>query len=163
MCLQEIRLFRPGEPVPRSPLLTLTNLARMADITVSSVHGGYDVEGLVDGVVSGFPKQTRHEWASRREKTGAFVRLRWARSVRARSVLLFDRPNSLDQVQAGVLLFSDGSTLPVGALPDDASKGLLIKFPEKQIDWLAFFITKVKPGTQNIGLSELAVFGSAEP
>ena len=163
MCLQQIRLFRPNESIPRSPLLTLTNLARMADITVSSVHPGYDVEGLVDGVVSGYPKQIRSEWASRREKTGAFVRLHWARSVRVRSVLLFDRPNLLDQVQAGVLLFSDGSSLSIGALPDDASKGLLIKFPEKRVDWLAFFVTKVKPGTQNIGLSELAVFGSAEP
>jgi len=74
-------------------------------------------------------------------------------------VILYDRPNTTDQVTAGTLEFSDGSVLTVGPLPDDAKKGLELRFPSKSITWLRFTVTAVKPGTQNAGLSEIGVFG----
>jgi hypothetical protein len=47
----------------------------------------------------------------------------------------------------------------LGELPDDAAKGLEVKFAPKKIQWLIFVVEKTKGTAQNIGLSEIAVFG----
>lgn len=151
MCLQEIRLAKPGEPLPES------SLASRAKVSASSTYQGYAVAGLVDGVVGGYPGDTAREWCTDGEREGAFVRLAWDEPVTIGKVTLHDRPNDLDQVQAGLLVFSDGSTLPVGELADDGKAGTTVSFPPKSVTWIAFFVTKVKPSTQNIGLSEFEV------
>ena len=73
-------------------------------------------------------------------------------------IQLFDRPTELAQMTGGLLVFSDGTTIRVGALPDDARQGLEIRFPPKRVKWLLLAIDAVKPGTTNVGLSEMAVF-----
>ncbi len=59
-----------------------------------------------------------------------------------------------------MLVFSDGSTLKTGELPDDAKKGLEIRFEPKTVSWVSFFVNTVKPGTPNVGLAEMAVFAA---
>lgn len=149
MCLQEIRLTKPGEAVPER------SLASQAKIAASSTHKDYATAGLVDGVPGGYPGDIAQEWCSDGEREGAFVRLAWDEPVTLGRITLYDRPNSLDQVQAGLLVFSDGTTLPVGELADDGKTGTAVSFPPKTVTWVAFFVTKAKPGTQNIGLSEI--------
>ena len=73
-------------------------------------------------------------------------------------IWLFDRPNNLDQITSGLLVFSDGTTLKTGPLPDDAKRGLEVRFPAKTVNWVAFLVTGAKAGSPNIGLAELAVF-----
>jgi hypothetical protein len=84
----------------------------------------------------------------------------WSEEQTVDRVWLFDRLNDPDQVTGGLLIFSDGSTEPVGALPDDARQGVEVFFPPKKIKWLIFAVTAVKPSSRNIGLSEIAVFRS---
>lgn len=159
MCLQEIKLLAAGDPLPQPTALEGgDNVARQAAVTASSVHSDYAAEGAVDGVVGGFPGETRHEWATNGERGTAMLRLTWNEEQTIDRVWLFDRPNALDQVASGMLVFSDGSTLPVGALPDDAAKGVELRFPAKRVRWLIFAVTGVKEGSPNIGLSEIAVF-----
>ncbi|MDQ2688165.1 MAG: hypothetical protein M3Y28_09895, partial [Armatimonadota bacterium] len=76
-------------------------------------------------------------------------------------ILLYDRPNLDDQVTLGTITFSDGSTLAVGTLPNDASQPLELKFPAKTITSLTFKVTGISPSTQNIGLAEIAVLRAA--
>jgi len=57
-----------------------------------------------------------------------------------------------------MLVFSDGSTVTTGPLPDDAKQGLEVAFQPREITWLAFIVTSAKNGTANVGLSELAVW-----
>ena len=60
---------------------------------------------------------------------------------------LFDRPNTLDQITAGTLEFSDGSTIKLEKpLPDTAAKGLEISFPPKTISWVKLTITGCEGG-----------------
>ena len=59
-----------------------------------------------------------------------------------------------------MLIFSDGSTIQTGELPDDARRGLEVRFPSKRVKWVIFAINDAKPSTQNIGLAEIAVFRS---
>lgn len=75
-------------------------------------------------------------------------------------VWLFDRPNSLDQIPRRLLIFSDGTTIETPELLDNARQGGETVFPPGEAKWLAFLVTATKPGTQNVGLAELAVFSS---
>ncbi|MBC7350993.1 MAG: hypothetical protein H5U08_01435 [Thermogutta sp.] len=159
MCLQEVRLFSREEMPPDSPLSARHNLARTASVTASSTYPGYRCEAACDGVVAGFPQSPAREWASSGESDTAFIRLTWPEPVTVDRVWLFDRPNSLDQITKGRLIFSDGTTIETPELPDDATRGVEIAFPPREVKWLAFFVTATKPGTQNVGLAELAVFG----
>ena len=109
--------------------------------------------------MGGYPEDISAEWAADGEKTSATLRLNWDNPQIVNRVWLFDRPNThADQVTAGMLIFSDGSTITVGELPDDASAAKEITFPPKEVAWLKFVVTSVKPQTQNTGLAEIAVF-----
>ena len=164
MCLQEIKLLSAPAPatpdIPaQNPLASADNIAAKALLTPSSVRSGYSVTGAVDGIVlHGYTGDTTREWASDKERETAMLRLTWSEEQTVDRVWLFDRLNDPDQVAGGLLIFSDGSTEPVGALPDDARQGIEIFFPPKRIKWLIFAVTAVKPSSRNIGLSEIAVF-----
>ncbi len=143
------------------PIKSNRNIARKAEVAVTSTYKGYSAEAAIDGVVAGYPDDPSAEWASDGEKTSAMLRLNWDKLYTVNRIWLFDRPNThADQVTAGRLVFSDGTTINVGELPDDASAAKEITFPPKQVTWLKFIVTSVKPETQNIGLAEIAVFGA---
>ncbi|HEY9174911.1 MAG TPA: hypothetical protein VI136_21690 [Verrucomicrobiae bacterium] len=158
MCLQEVKLLTPDDATEPDALNGPDNIAGEARVSVSSAHSGYAAAAVTDGVVDGFPRDTTREWASAGEQDSAFVRLTWNTSQTIDRVWLFDRPNDLDQVTSGMLIFSDGSTLATGALPDDGKQGVELRFEPRTVTWLAFFVTKAKKGSPNIGLSEIAVF-----
>jgi hypothetical protein len=158
MCLQEVKLLGTDDKPPDTPLGSKKNIAPFAQITVSSVHPDYQALGLTDGTVDGYPGNIMHEWASNGEKNTAMVRLTWNEPQTINRIWLFDRPNDLDQINSGLLVFSDGTTLKTGQFPDDAKKGLEISFEPKTAEWLVFIINDVKRNSLNIGLSEIAVF-----
>ena len=103
------------------------------------------------------PGDRTQEWSSGK-LTGGVLRLDWNAPQTIDRIQLYDRPNLDDQVTSGLLTFSDGSTLPVGDLPDDAKAPREVRFLAKTVTWLSFTITGVKSKTQNGGLSEIAVF-----
>ena len=164
MCLQEIKLLSLpasalSDAAPPNPLTSEDNIAPQAQLTASSVLSGYSVTGAVDGIVlHGLTSDATHEWVSNGERETAMLRLTWKEEQTINRVWLFDRLNEPDRITAGLLIFGDGSTLPVGALPDDARQGLELNFPPKKTKWLTFAVTAVKPGSRNIGLAEIAVF-----
>jgi hypothetical protein len=162
MCLQEVKLLGPADSVATDPINSPDNIAPDAIVTAGSVHPDYSAAGAVDGVVNGYPGDIRHEWASKGEKDTALIRLTWNKPQTIHLVWLFDRPNKLDQITSGMLVFSDGSTLATGELPDDAKQGLEVSFPPKTVTWLIFVVTGAKKGSPNIGLSEIAVFTAAK-
>ncbi len=148
-------------PLPLTPhidaILTPDNVARTAHVTASGAEGGYTAEGAVDGVAGGYPDDKANEWSAG-SKAGAFLTLTWDTPQTIDHVALYDRPNTNDQVTAGVLAFSDGSAVPFGALPDDGKTPLDVRFPAKTITSLTVKVTAVKPSTENAGLSEIAVY-----
>ncbi len=139
------------------PILSQDNVARTARVTVSGVENGYEAEGAVDGIAGGYPDNKASEWSAG-SKIGASLTLTWDTPQTVDHVALYDRPNTNDQVTAGTLTFSDGTSLPFGALPDDGKTPLLLRFPPKTITSLTFRVSAVKPSTENAGLSEIAVY-----
>ena len=143
----------------KDPLKDSSNIAPQAKVTASSTYKGYSAEAVIDRAVGGYPEDISAEWASNGEKASASLQLSWDKAQTINRIWLFDRPNMhADQVTAGTLIFSDGGKINVGELPDDASAAKEITFGPKEVIWLKFVVTSVKPETQNIGLAEIAVF-----
>jgi len=155
-----------GQP-PGDPLKGENNAALQARVNVSSVHQKnkpftelieYFGEGAVDGIVNLDAEINAHEWVSRGERETAMIRLSWDSPQTVRRVWLFDRPNPDDHITSGMLLFSDGSVVRVGELPNDAKASKELSFPPKTVTWVIFAVDTVSKETANAGLAEMAVF-----
>jgi hypothetical protein len=62
-------------------------------------------------------------------------------------------------VTSGTLTFDDGSSASVGQLPNDGTS-VSVSLGNKTISQLRFTVNSVSSSTLNIGLAEIAVFGS---
>jgi hypothetical protein len=171
-CLQEVKLLdeRTLNSLPetqqKDPIKSGNNIALRAQVSVSSVQDKskpmtevpqFFGEGAVDGVVEYSDDVNPREWRSQ-ERSTAMIRLSWDRPETVCRVWLFDLPNSKDQVLSGLLVFSDGSAIRVGDLPNEGRSAREIAFSAKKITWLAFIIDSVSRETGNAGLAEIAVF-----
>ena len=143
-------------PVRTNPADSVRNIAPAARLSVSSLQPNTHMDGLTDRVVSGYPTDLKYEWASGGEREGAWVQLDWPSAQRIDTIWLHDRINAVDQVTAGNLQFSDGSSLSVGVLPNDGT-GVCIRFAPKTVRWVRFTATGARDGTQNAGLAEFVV------
>lgn len=129
-------------------------------VTVSSQNTALGQLGskAVDGIIDGNPGDGTKEWATMGELAGAWIQLTGNRPATIAQVILHDRPNLTDHILGGTLSFSDGSTVPVGALPNDGT-GLTVSFPTRSVMWIRFTITSAVG--QNTGLSELELFSTS--
>ena len=69
---------------------------------------------------------------------------------------MYDRPNLNDQITGGNIQFSDGTSIPVGTLPNNGT-AYTLTFTAKTVTSLQLNITSVSPTTSNIGLAEIQV------
>jgi LmbE family N-acetylglucosaminyl deacetylase len=135
------------------------NIAFLAIATASSENTSTDQTAAkaIDGVIDGYPSDYTKEWATIGGEAGSWFKLTWSSPQTINQVILYDRPNLDDQITGGNLQFSDGSSMPVGALNNDGSP-VTITFPAKTITSLQLNITSVSASTRNIGLAEIQVF-----
>ncbi len=152
---------------PADPLKSVSNLALRARVNMSSVHKKnkpftelipYFGEGAGDGVVDPAAEINSHAWVSLEERETAMIRLSWDSPQTVGRVWLFDAPGLKEHITSGVLLFSDGSAVKVGDLPDDARSAPEIAFPAKTVNWIVFAVDTVSKETRSAGLAEFAVF-----
>ena len=124
-----------------------TNVAPLATVTASSDNpaDGQTAVKAVDGVIDGFPGDYTREWATNGQGVGAWINLAWSSPKTLTSVSLYDRPNLDDQIAGGTLSFSDGSSLPVGALPNNGA-ALTLNFATKTVTSLRLTVDAVAPG-----------------
>ena len=133
---------------------SLDDLALRAKPSTSNGRG----ENAIDAVADGAPGFPNNEWAVKAGTPKASIKLTWPDGIKAKRILLYDRPDPNNKVLAGKLTFSDGSSLDVGELPPDGKTPANITFPEKEITWVQFEVTKTSPTTKSAGLSEFGVF-----
>ncbi|MFS2032005.1 PIG-L family deacetylase, partial [Curtobacterium sp. CT11-45] len=137
-----------------------------AAVTASSENpaDGQTAVKAVDGVASGYPDAPTAEWATRGGGTGSWLQLAWSSAVTLGAVDLADRPNADDQVTAGTLTFSDGSSVAVPTL-DNGGAFTRVTFSSRQVSWVKFTVTGVSATTRNVGLAEIRTFapGSTTP
>lgn len=155
-----------ADSLPATTIVTVLgatpiNIAPQATVLVSSENGADSQLGskAVDGVISGYPGDYTREWATAGQRTGAWIELRWTAPMFISRVVLFDRPNGNDQIQAATLTFSDGSTVTVPALNNNGTASI-VNFSPKSVTSVRLLVTAVASATENIGLSEFEVFGT---
>jgi LmbE family N-acetylglucosaminyl deacetylase/lysophospholipase L1-like esterase len=147
--------------VVREALLNATNISGSASSVTASSEApatGQLAVKAIDGVVDGYPGDYTKEWATSGGKAGSWIRLDWTLAYTINKVVLYDRKNTNDQVLSGTLLFSDGTKVAVGALPDSGS-ALTVSFAQRTVTWVRFTIDTVKSTTANVGLMEMEVYG----
>jgi LmbE family N-acetylglucosaminyl deacetylase len=138
---------------------TPNNVGLQATVTASSETPAtlqYATKA-VDGVIDGYPGDYTKEWATNGEKVGAWLNLTWPVSQTINQIVLYDRPNSDDQITGANLIFSDGSVISAGGLNNNGSP-VTINFAPKTITSVRLNITSVSSTTINVGLSEIQVF-----
>src|SRR5207249_3272137 len=94
-----------------------------ATVTDSSENVSTGQLGIkaIDGMIDGYPGDYTKEWATIGQLAGAWIQLNWSSPVQVTQIVLWDRQKLTDNVKAGTLTFSDGSTVSVGQLPNNAS------------------------------------------
>ncbi|WP_186317662.1 PIG-L family deacetylase [Curtobacterium sp. 9128] len=160
--LAELQAWTPGSGTTTPPSTTPdTDLARSATADASSASSatGQTADKAIDGVVDGYPGVASAEWATDGGGVGSTLRLTWGSPVTVGRVVLYDRPNSDDQVTSATLTFPDGSSVPVGTL-DNAGGATTVSFPPRSVSSLTVTVTGVSGTTKNVGLAELEAFGS---
>jgi hypothetical protein len=148
-----------------------------ADASTESEVTGQFAQKAVDGVNDGYPGVYSHEWATKGELGGAWIRLRFYEPVVLTRVVIHDRPNSTDNVLAGTLQFMadtgtplgwlpdltnplpplDGSQLGFGPLPNDGT-GLTLNFSPRTVRQIAIRIDNATGAST--GLAEIEAYGS---
>ncbi len=123
--------FAATLPTTTTTVATPINLAAQATVTASSedTSTGQLAIKAVDGVVDGWPGDYTKEWATVGAGAGSWLKLSWASPVTLSKIVLYDRPNGNDQITAGTVTFSDGSTLQTGTLTNDGSAVVLTFAP----------------------------------
>jgi TolB-like protein len=130
------------------------NISSFADITASSEYSAkYKAQNVADGIIL---VKNRGEWASRGQREGAFITLSWVNEMEVTRIILYDRPNPVDNIYQATILFSDDTSLRTGQLPNDGS-AKEITFEPKLIKWLRFTVDS--GDGPNVGLAELEVYG----
>ena len=134
------------------------NIAPTATVTASTQRAPtQSAAKAIDGSTLGYPVDSSREWATVAQRNGAWIELRWAASYVVNRIRLHDRPNTGDQVLSGTLTFSDGTSVPVGTLPNDGAAGDVLVAP-RRVYWVRFTVDSTSAGTSNVGLAEFLVF-----
>lgn len=130
------------------------NLAAQASASASSyqVNDGFALEHINDGIYG----DGSGEWASTTGST-PWIQLDWTEQVIIQGVGLYDRSDTQDNVLAGKVTLSDGTSITIGSLPADGT-GYLLLFDTIATEFVRFQIL----GSQgdDLGLAELEVYGA---
>ena len=140
------------------------NAAKSAGTTVSASSQKASAQGpekARDGYAWGTPMDANREWVTNGGKAGSWIQYNFSPARTINAATLFDRPLPGDQVTGGNLTFSDGSTVPVPALPNNGS-GLTVNFPAKTVSSVRFTISSVSGTTTNVGLAEFEAHITAD-
>ena len=143
----------------RLPNIFGDDIAPAATVTVSGVEDNYGFAGATDETLGGYPGNRTDEWSSG-QKVGATIRLTWKTPQKIDRIQLFDRPNDNDNATRSQLTFSDGTQIEVGALPNDGRAPAEVRFAPKTVEWIEWKALAVSDATENIGLSEFAVYAA---
>ncbi|GJN94214.1 hypothetical protein Rhopal_007288-T1 [Rhodotorula paludigena] len=138
------------------------NLASRATATASSYSEGSPPSAAIDGVLGGYPTDESAEWVSDHEGVGAWLKLEWDTTVTITAIAIYDRPNLVDWLTTGTLTASDGAEISFTNTVNDGS-AFLVTLPQgHSTTSLLLTVTGVSSGTENVGLSELQVFGTCD-
>jgi len=142
---RELKTFKNKNRKPSNIAIKATTKAS----TVHSTSSQYNSANVNDEDLS-------TEWAAYGLEN-QWIKLEWNSPYYIKSIKLFDRINSVDQVLKAKISFSDGTDISCEALPNGGVEPNFIKVEKESIDSLIINLSKVKG--LNAGLTEVEVYG----
>ncbi|MFZ1987407.1 MAG: PKD domain-containing protein, partial [Desulfatitalea sp.] len=142
------------------PAATGVNIAPLATATASSqANSSFSAAQAIDECTDGYPGDSTCEWIAKYTavKVGAWLHLTWSSPQVIDRIVLYDRPNTSDQITSATITMSDGSTLAVGPLNNNGS-ATEYTFAPVETTSLRMTVNSVRG---NVGLSEIEVFDTA--
>ncbi|AOW10408.1 GH92 family glycosyl hydrolase [Flavobacterium gilvum] len=137
------------------------SIANKATVTASSENFG---EGKAVNVIDGIIRTDgKGEWISKSTVTFwgqidyPWIQLTWQQPQSINKIILYDRVATASHNAGGTLIFSNGTRVPVFAIPNNGAPKV-VDFPEQTITWVKFETTDGDGSA--IGLSEMEVFPS---
>jgi len=137
------------------------SIASKAKVTASSE---LDTKNRATNVIDGIIRTDGvGEWASKSEVVFwggidyPWIQLDWERPQAINKIILYDRATLAAHTGGGILIFSDGTRIPVFALANNGAPKV-IDFTERTISWVRFETTDGDGA--HLGLSEIEVFPS---
>lgn len=137
------------------------SIAGKAKITASSEMNDKGKAGhIVDGIIR---TDGAGEWISKSAVTFwglidyPWIQLDWDQPQTINKIILYDRPTKASHNAGGVLIFSNGTRIPVFEIPNDGAPKA-ISFSDQTVNWVRFETTD--GDGPNIGLSEVEVYPS---
>ena len=118
---------------------------------------GQTAARAIDGFAHDGAGSFEQVWATDGGRAGSWIQLDFPTPTAVNGVVLYDRPNDHDQITGATLHFSDGSTVPTGALADNGS-ATTVRFPSRVVTSLRLTVTSVSATTRNVGLAQLEVY-----
>ena len=149
-------LLAPGLPARAAPNPSV-GIGPVAVATSS--EAGSRPAALSDGVATSTRDGLGATWTAP-ARLGAWVQFRW-RSVRSvTAVQVYGAAGSGARIKAGLLTFSNGTSLEVGEILADPRFPTTLAFPARSVTWVRFTVTKLSGGG-NANLAELRVYPAA--
>jgi hypothetical protein len=130
-------------------LVPKADLARAAEVSVSSEQSGFAAAHAIDGNRS-------TEWAS--TDRHPWIVLRWKEPLQVGRLVLCDRADPANKAQGGKVLFSDGSTLDVDDIPPGGAP-CEVRFRSRTVRWLRLDLFSARG--RNPGLAEIEVYSDS--
>ncbi|AKJ64045.1 TIM-barrel domain-containing protein [Kiritimatiella glycovorans] len=140
-----------------APFAVPENIAMEAEATASSVSRGQGPHRAIDGRVGGYPDAPEHEWASRFEGEGAWLRLEWPEPVTLNQIRMYDRPTAIDHIVRAKAVFDDGRYVELIEPANDASTPARAGFDPVTTRSLTIEVTEAGPDNRNVGIAEVLV------
>lgn len=137
------------------------SIAGKASVTASSEIAG---KGAAVNIIDGISRiDGKGEWLSKSTVTFwgqinyPWIQLNWEQPQTINTIILYDRATEAAHNAGGVLIFSNGTRIPVFAVPNNGAPKV-ISFPEQTTNWVRFETTDADGPA--IGLSEVEVYPS---
>lgn len=146
--------------------INTTNVAQAATATASSQNAStlQTADKANDGAIEGSGVGNHEkEWATVGGGAGSWLRLTWPTARTIRTIVLYDRPNTNDQITGATLTFSSGSSVTVTALDNGGVGKIITLSAPRTVTWVQLTINSVASTTFNIGLAEVEVYPGTGP
>lgn len=135
------------------------SIANKAKATASSeLNDKTKAVQVIDGVIR---TEGTGEWVSKSTVTFwgyidyPWVQLDWEKPQTVNKIILYDRATENSHNAGGILIFSNGTRIPVFEIPNNGAPKV-VSFPEQTISWVRFETTDADGAA--IGLSEIEVY-----
>lgn len=136
------------------------NVAKEAEVSVSSTKQPYRKQALTDGEIGLYERYERYEWSSDEGKN-AWIKFFWSKPQKVKFILLYGSAVQNRKIKSGSIVLNEDPKETISNInfPSDPGEPALVQFSvEKDIHSLKFVIND-NNSNEIAGMSEIVILG----